>query len=410
MTNTKPAALVIGAGMYVCGRGTATYGTVLPTLVQAQTRGMIGEILVAATARDSIETLQGKLAELNALMGTQVRMVGYPANIQLDPLAYRQALQELPRPACAIVVVPDHLHASITADVIRAGVHPLVVKPLTPTLKEAHELIELADAYNVYGAVEYHKRFDEANFLLRQTVADGRLGDLCYVTVEYSQRRKVREFFQSWLTDTNIFQYLGVHYVDLIYFITRARPVRALAMGQPHDPASSEALDFDAIQAMVEWEDRATRRRFTSTIVTNWVDPDLTSAMSDQKITVVGTRGRFQSDQKHRGMQLVTDEGGVDDINPYFSQIYAGAEGTLDMYGYGPRSISQFLADVRDLAAGELQRQDLVTKRPSFQEALPSTAVVEAVNRSLSQAGEWVTIDESGLAMKAAASASRKAP
>ena len=40
--------------------------------------------------------------------------------------------------------------------------------------------------------------------------------------------------------------------------------------------------------------------------------------MSDQKINVVGTKGRFQADQKHRGVQVVQDELGIQEINPYF--------------------------------------------------------------------------------------------
>jgi predicted dehydrogenase len=383
--------------MYVGGRGAGTDGTVLPTLMQAQSRGLIGDILVAATARQSIDNLRVKLGELNTRLGTRVQVRGYPTRDGHDPLAYRQGLAELPHPGCAIVAVPDHLHASITSDVIRAGVHPLVVKPLTPTLGEAQKLVELADKHNVYGAVEFHKRWDDTNLLLRQALSDGRLGEVRYVAVEYSQRRMMRNVFESWLDHTNIFQYLGVHYVDLIYFLTGARPVRALATGQPGIGGNYGPPGHDAIQALIEWEDPPTRRRFVSTIATNWIDPNSTSAMSDQKITVVGTRGRYQIDQKHRGAQLVTESGGIEDVNPYFSQVYAGADGSVGVHGYGPRSITQFLTDVRDLAAGRRKRQDLVWSRPSFQDCLASTAVTEAVNRSLSQGSGWVAVEEATL-------------
>lgn len=398
MSSNPPSVLVIGAGMYVAGRGTSACGTVMPALVQAQSQGLIGEIRVAATNRHSIQELKKKLDRLNARMGTHTEVQGHPAGAETDPLAYQQALAELPRPACAIVVVPDHLHFQIAADVIRAGVHCLVVKPLTPTLAESRELVRLADSHNVYGAVEFHKRFDESNLLVRQALADGRLGDICYVTVEYSQRRMVREIFGSWLRDTNIFQYLGVHYVDLIYFFTGARPVRALATGQPYDPASKERHGSDAIQALVEWEEPASKRRFASTIVTNWIDPDTTSAMSDQKINIVGTKGRYQVDQKNRGTQLVTEAGGVEDVNPYFTQIYQGADGKYGVHGYGPRCINQFLVDVNDLTFGRCKRQDLIAVRPSFQDCLASTAVIEAVNTSLYDGGRWVEVEEVPLA------------
>jgi predicted dehydrogenase len=252
----------------------------------------------------------------------------------------------------------------------------------------------------VYGAVEFHKRWDETNLLLRQALADGRLGDVLYITVEYSQRRMMRDVFGSWIEHTNIFQYLGVHYVDLIYFLTGARPVRALATGQPGNPGSDGPSGWDAIQALIEWEDPPKKRRFVSTILTNWIDPDSTSAMSDQKINVVGSKGRYQIDQKHRGAQLVTQQGGVEDVNPYFSQVYAGADGSVGVHGYGPRSITQFLTDIRDLAAGRRKRQDLVWSRPSFQDCLASTAVTEAVNRSLGQGSAWMAVEEATLTAK----------
>jgi predicted dehydrogenase len=254
--------------------------------------------------------------------------------------------------------------------------------------------------------VEFHKRFDESNLLVRQALADGRLGDIRYITVEYSQRRMVRSVFGSWLEHTNIFQYLGVHYVDLIHFFTGARPVRALATGQPYDPTSKTQHGSDAIQAMVEWEEPETEQRFVSTIASSWIDPDTTSAMSDQKINVVGTLGRYQLDQKNRGAQLVTEAGGVEDINPYFTQIYAGADGAYGVHGYGPSCITQFLADVGNLASGGCSRQDLIATRPSFQDCLASTAVIEAVNHSLYHGGEWVVIEDTAPA--AAPGASRQ--
>jgi predicted dehydrogenase len=315
---------------------------------------------------------------------------------QRDPFAYRRILKELPRPACAIVVVPDHLHTPIAADVIRAGVHPLVVKPLTRSVREARELIELAENCNVYGAVEFHKRFDEANLVLRQTIANGRLGDLRYITVEYSQRRLIRRTFQSWIRHTNVFQYLGVHYVDLIYFITGARPVRVLATGQPSIGVTEDLSSLDAIQALVEWKLQGSEESFISTLVTNWIDAEASSAMSDQRITVVGTSGRFQSDQKNRGVQVVTDQG-VEDVNPYFTQCYADATGDFTVRGYGPRSIRQFLTDVRDLSEGRRDLRELASNRPSFQQGLVSTAVIEAVNRSLSRGGDWVAIGREAL-------------
>ena len=47
-------------------------------------------------------------------------------------------------PACAIIAVPDHLHYEVASACLEKGLHTLVVKPLTPTVKEAKKLVSLA--------------------------------------------------------------------------------------------------------------------------------------------------------------------------------------------------------------------------------------------------------------------------
>lgn len=368
MSSEKISVLVVGAGMYVCGRGTSGYGTILPTLIQENKQNRIGEIFVAATSELSLNQMQEKAT---------IPIRGFTS--------YQEAASKIKRPALAIISVPDHLHFNITKDLLNDGFHVLVVKPLTPTTEEALTLIQLAQKKSLYGAVEFHKRFDEANLLLKQVFQEGRLGELRQVLVAFSQRRSIQEIFGKWIEKTNVFQYLGVHYADLIHFITGAKPRKVAALGIP-----SGAKHFDAIEALIEWEIPNTRQTFSSSIATNWVDPNTTTAMSDQKITMIGTEGRYESDQKNRGVQLVTEEKGAETINPYFSQIYHNAIGEMEIEGYGPRSIRQFLKDVSDLLKGEVSLERLQTTRPSFKSAFVSTVVVEAVNRSLAKNGAWI--------------------
>lgn len=390
VVSEKPLnVLVVGAGMYVCGSGTDGFGTILPVLVQAQEQGTVGEIHIAASRPESISLLNEKLEQLNCRMGTSGKIHVYPWGDTRNEFAFRDAVKAIPKPAAAIVSTPDHLHFSMTSEIIEAGIHPMVVKPLTPTVDENRQLIQLAEKHGVYGAVEFHKRFDHANLLLRQKIRDNELGDICHVVVEFSQRRQIRDIFKSWISHTNIFQYLGVHYADMVYFLTHARPVRVMATGQTLTDYPGE---YDAVQGVIEWESIENNKKFVSTILTNWIDPDSTSAMSEQKITVVGTKGRCRSDQKDRGFQLVSQESGLEDVNPYFTKLYTDNEGKFRVFGYGPESIRQFLKDVRDFVDHRVTREELDALRPTFRQSLFSTAVLEAVNVSLKENNRWVEI------------------
>ena len=388
--------LIIGAGMYVCGRGSDGFGTVIPALCEWLRQGRpLGHVTLAATSARSAAEAAERLGRLNQRMGTDLVLTALPATGGDKNRAYVAALASMPKPACAIVVVPDHLHCPVATDCLKAGLHTLIVKPLTPTVAEAQVLVDLQQRYRLYGAVEFHKRFDRANLKMKEYLQRGAIGTPLYFIVEYSQRKHIpTRVFTSWVDRTNVFQYLGVHYVDIIYFVTGATPVTAMAIGQTGWLQKQGVNAFDAVHATIGWRtDQGDR--FWSYIFTNWTDPEGTSAMSDQKIKVIGTRGRFESDQKCRGQQAITDEGGIEDINPDFCTTYPDANGVTGYQGYGIQSIHTFLQDVMDLNSGRTSLGRLETCRPSFRSSLASTAVVEAVNTSLGHGGQWVDIDDS---------------
>ncbi|MFZ5775055.1 MAG: Gfo/Idh/MocA family protein [Thermodesulfobacteriota bacterium] len=394
MCVSRPMELIIvGAGMYVCGRGTEGYGTILPAVFEGYRSGLVGTIHIAATSAASARAAREKAKDLGQLMGVSPELRFYPEAGE-NHHAYLEALKATAgRPRAAMVSVPDHLHFEITRDLIEHDVHVQVVKPLAPTVREVEALVELARQHRVYGAVEYHKRFDEANLKLLALIRQGTLGELLNFRIQYSQRKVIpTTIFRQWVDRTDIFQYLGVHYVDLIHFLTKAQPIRVMSVGMKKY-LSREGIDtFDTIQTLIEWQEEG-GKTFLSDHLTGWVDPDTSSAMSDQRLEVVGTRGRYISDQKDRGVSLVTDGSSTEQINPYFSQFYPGVDGNTQTFsGYGPRSILQFLRDCSDILNSEVEVDALAGLRATFASSLPVAKVLEASCLSLGGGNRWVTI------------------
>lgn len=387
----KINVLIIGTGMYVCGRGTEGYGTILPAVMQRYRTGRINQVIVASKSADSFLTFDAKLRDLQKLLGIEMPYLSWAQNSGKEANGYRDAIASLPDPGAVIISTPDSLHAEMAQSAIAAGKHVLVVKPLCPTVAEAQELIQAAENAGVYGAVEFHKRLDWANLQLRQTLESRVIGDPLYFHVEFSQRKSIpSDTFSPWVADTNIFQYLGVHYADMIYFVTKALPRRMLATGQKKWLSQQGIPTHDAIEVLIEWSPG-----FTSTILTNWIDPNCNGAMSQQKIEVIGTQGRLESDQTNRGVKLISDTGGIQDINPYFCQPYRNIETKLTEYkGYGIDSITQFLQDVESIAQGDHSPAYFEGIRPTFRDALVSTAIVEGAKLSLDNDSQWVYFDE----------------
>ena len=209
-----------------------------------------------------------------------------------------------PKIDAAIVSLPDHLHFSFTKILLKQKIHSLVVKPLTPTLAEANELIKLQQENKVFGCVEFHKRFDETNLYIKRTLNENTLGEVLFFQVDYSQRISIpTTTFKTWAHLTNIFQYLGVHYVDLIYFLTGATPQRLVSIGVDGTLKQQGIDTYDSVHTTVEWMSTS-GKKFISVLNISWVDANVSSALSDQKYKVVGTLGRIECDQKNRGVEI----------------------------------------------------------------------------------------------------------
>lgn len=382
-------ALVVGSGMYVTGRDGTGHGTVLAALAEYSKTNPVS-VHVYSSRTQSRKPVEEATRRINGILGTDLQAeFSSRESVQFAEFLDQNSFD------LAIVSVPDHLHFEFCKATLSHRVATLVVKPLTPTSQEASELIRLASTNKAYAAVEFHKRWDESNVQAKATLQQSLLGELSYIDVNYSQRISIpSKVFRQWAEKTNIFQYLGVHYVDLIHFLTGYHPQRVMAHGQWGALKASGIHTYDAIHASIVWKRLESDHTFYSHFNTNWIDPDCTSAMSDQKIKIVGTLGRIELDQKNRGIELVTTKRGIQHLNPYFAEFLQNQDGSYYFNGYGARSIMTFLDDVQRLKEGKTSLSALQKSRPSFQSSLVSTAVIERVNESMASDSAWLSIDE----------------
>ena len=385
--------LVIGTGMYSTGRGTDTYGTVLPAITEwYRNNSKKSKVIFVGTNGIHSVSSSRKAAQLAQDTGVNLDISFLPEKDDIDIEAYKRALKEIPRPACVVIVVPDHMHYQVAKDCLQEKLPVLIVKPLAPTAKEAKALIALAQKNNLYAAVEFHKRWDNANLMMRDVIQNNRIGDLLYCWVEYSQRKSMpTDVFRSWTGKTSVLQYLGVHYIDIVRFTTNALPIRVMAIGQKKWLPLQGFNAYDSIQCFIEWLVPG-GGTFTQVILTNWIDPESSSAMSDQKIKIVGTNGRFESDQKDRGITINSDDRGIEQPNPDFCAEYGSDIGEKEWRGYGVESVKGFLTDVENLNSRAVTLEQLENNRPTFSEALIGTAVVEAAHQSLVKGNIWIKI------------------
>ena len=210
--NKKINIVIFGNGMFVSGRNTNGFGTVMPAILefQKQTKKINKVFIIGTNHKHSFEA-NSKINKLTKSMGIKVPVYFYPSKkskknqFNFKNLSFKY-------PTCAIVSVPDHLHYKITLKCLKKKLHTLVVKPLTLKTSESKKLSRVAKKNNLLGIVEFHKRLDKQNLINKNLIQSNQIGDILYSVVEYSQRKVIPlQNFKKWATKTNVLQYLGVH-------------------------------------------------------------------------------------------------------------------------------------------------------------------------------------------------------
>jgi len=92
---------------------------------------------------------------------------------------YRDAVQRAGTDVdAALVAVPNLLHGSVSSELLRAGIHVLVEKPMALTAAGCDEMIQAADEGGATIAVGLNSRFVWAHRFVKQAITSGLLGNL----------------------------------------------------------------------------------------------------------------------------------------------------------------------------------------------------------------------------------------
>ncbi len=379
--------IIIGTGSYVCGKDNDDFGTILPALfVYVQKFKFKLNIIIACNSLKGNRKISKKFEILKSLMKVEefvnLELINCGGNTEI----FFEELSLSSNIKASIVAVPDQYHYYWIKSLLIKKIPVLTVKPLTLNLKDAIELKDISKKLNVPAFVEFHKRYDRQIRYAKDKYKSLELGDLLYSFTEYTQRKIIpTEVFKSWSDKTNIFSYLGVHYVDAIYYITKSKPKKVMATGQKSFLISKGIDTFDSIQCNVKWETQG-GKFFTQNIMCSWVESNFSTAMSAQNINLIFSQGRINCEQKDRGLSLLKDNCGIEHINPDFSRMYS-IEDHFTFEGYGIEAYINFLNFITN------SNRDVNDERLCpFNEGCISTSVIHAANQSLNQNSKWIDI------------------
>ena len=402
---SPPQVTLVGGGMI-------TEIQLLPSLYQVQRDGLVGEIHICALRAEALTKLRESPALRRAFPGQT--FLPHPDPRQVDPRQdfpelYKHVLASAPPGSIAVIAVPDQLHYPVLTEALSHDLHVCIVKPLVLRHAQAEEIAQVAYSRGLVVGVEYHKRFDHRALMARQAYRQGRLGEFRLGQAQMIEPYYYRlSNFQNWCTceNTDLFTYVGCHYVDQVAFITGLRPVSVSVYGiVDRYPNGREGYLWT--DGRVIWENGA------SLSVADAIGyPDRAAGGNAQGLTMwcqgsTDATLLAHSDQ-YRGVKCSYEEAGNEpgdtvyaEPNPdYYQLVDLGGEG-LTPVGYGHRSVAYIVrACVR---AGQMldraERQAylrqldadgiMATPRNSAYNEL----VIEAARMSITAGGREVLID-----------------
>tara|TARA_B100000686_G_C16792650_1_gene979886 strand:+ start:1560 stop:2699 length:1140 start_codon:yes stop_codon:yes gene_type:complete len=139
------------------------------------------------------------------------------------------------------IVTPNHLHADVAKEFLKAGIHIICDKPLTSSLQDAEELAALVKSSGLVFAVTYNYSGYPMVRQAKEMIADGLLGNVRVVQLEYAQDWLATNIEQKgqkqavWRTDPKqagrggAIGDIGTHAFHLAEFITGLRANSLLA-------------------------------------------------------------------------------------------------------------------------------------------------------------------------------------
>ncbi|MDH3693274.1 MAG: Gfo/Idh/MocA family oxidoreductase [Gammaproteobacteria bacterium] len=295
------------------------------------------------------------------------------------------------------IVTPNHVHYAAAREFLKRGIHVICDKPLTSNLADAKKLVKLAESSEALFVLTHNYSGYPMVRQARQMVANGDLGELRVVQVEYPQDWLTvhQDFKQArWRTDPTRTGAggstgdIGTHGFHLAGFVTGleieslAADIQAFVPGREVDDNAHVLLRFKGGARGMLWSSQ--------------VAPGNENAL---RLRVYGDKGGLEWAQEDpnylwyspfgQPKQLITRNGaGTNDVAARISRIPPGhpegyLEGFANIYGEAAAAI---------LAHRNGKNPAPEVFYPTVQDGLKGVQFVDACVRSSARNAAWVSL------------------
>jgi predicted dehydrogenase len=260
-------------------------------------------------------------------------------------------------PDLAIVAVPTEEHLAAALELVAAGVHVLVEKPLAETPELARRLIDAVRDAGVHGAVGHVERCNPALRELRRRTLGGQLGQVFHIATERLGP------FPARIRDVGVVKDLATHDLDLVGWLGGAGVTTLSAqtqhrMNRPHE---------DLVNVVGRLENGAT---FTTMV--DWLSPTKV-----RQTRVLGEKGMLVADTLTADLTFYAN-GEVTSEWDSMRSLRGVSEGDVTRYALSRRE--PLLVELEGFCA--LVRGDEDAQVVTLEEGLAAVDLADAVLRS----------------------------
>ena len=353
---------------------------------------------IAARIDDKYELVAGALSSTPEKARASGEALGLPRIYEdFKEMAIREARRKDGIEAVSIVT-PNHVHYAAAREFLKRGIHVICDKPLTSTLADAKKLVKAAEESEALFILTHNYTGYPMIRQAREMTANGDLGKIRVVQVEYPQDwlSEEQDFKQAeWRTDPTRSGAggstgdIGTHAFNLACFVTGleveslAADIQAFVPGRKVDDNAHVLLRFAGGARGMLW--------------CSQVAPGNENAL---KLRVYGEKGGIEWSQEDPNYlwytplgepkRLITRNGaGAGDAAARMSRTPGGhpegyLEGFANIYSEAAEAI---------LAARDGKKPGTEVIYPTVQDGLAGVKFVDACVRSSAKNAGWVKLD-----------------
>ena len=353
---------------------------------------------IAARIDDRYELVAGALSSTPEKSRESGAAIGLPRIYDdFRQMAIREARREDGIEAVSIVT-PNHVHYAAAREFLKRGIHVICDKPLTSTLADAKKLVKAAEASKALFILTHNYTGYPMVRQAREMVANGEIGKVRVVQVEYPQDWLTieQDFKQAnWRTDPKQSGAggstgdIGTHAFNLACFITGleveslSADIQSFVPGRQVDDNAHVLLRFDGGARGMLWSSQ--------------VAPGNENAL---RIRIYGEKGGLEWAQEDPNYlwhspfgeptRLITRNGaGAGAAAARMSRIPPGhPEGYLEGFANVYTEAAHAIIAARD---GSAVPDGVIY--PTVQDGLKGVQFVSACVKSSARDGAWVRLD-----------------